>query len=84
LNWIDKTDPMALETDNDDVVAMFLKDERVCTWSQDSYETEYNVWNTDCARVFQLSEGTPADNGMRFCCYCGRKIIEKKLNLERK
>lgn len=38
------------------------------TWSM------HGVYDTDCDMVFELTTGTPADNHMAFCCYCGRKI----------
>ena len=40
-----------------------------CRWAECDDET--NCWNTACDGVFQITEGTPADNKMRFCCYCG-------------
>jgi len=39
-----------------------------CIWK---YEDNDDYWKTACGNAFQLLEGTPAENGMRFCPYCG-------------
>jgi hypothetical protein len=44
-----------------------------CTWTE-----EDGCWNTDCGHVFEVSKGTPAENEMKFCCFCG-KLIEEDL-----
>lgn len=44
-----------------------------CTWT---YDNNY-VWETSCGNVFCLTHGTPADNNMKFCSYCGKEIKEK-------
>ena len=43
-----------------------------CAWECDS---EGN-WETDCGGTFILNEGTPRDNRMAFCCYCGKSLKE--------
>ena len=40
-----------------------------CSWSDDG--DEEGNYETACGRLFSLTEGTPEENGMRFCCYCG-------------
>lgn len=45
-----------------------------CEWTQDGDEGE--GWYTDCKRHFCLNEGGPKDNGMNYCCYCGRWLRE--------
>jgi hypothetical protein len=57
-----------------------------CTWSQD----EEGCWSTDCNNCFTLVDGSPEDNGMKFCCYCGKRLEEvpwraeeEKINVER-
>jgi hypothetical protein len=49
--------------------------ERSCLWQ---YDEHYDKWDTDCDNGFQLTTGTPIENKMKFCPYCGRKIEEKK------
>ena len=45
-----------------------------CVWRV--LEAEYCVWETGCGEAFQFypEAPTPADNGFRFCPYCGRSI----------
>jgi len=43
-----------------------------CEWTQDYDE---NLWETSCKHAFSLSVGTPAENDMRFCCYCGKPLL---------
>jgi hypothetical protein len=45
-----------------------------CEWSLD--EPDSDTWETDCGHMFTLNEGTPSQNRMRFCCYCGQQIKE--------
>jgi hypothetical protein len=47
--------------------------ESICTWSED----DDGNWNTSCSQEFILIEGTPSQNDMRFCCYCGCHLVEK-------
>lgn len=46
---------------------------RACVWTQ----SEYNLWETDCNGAFEVNDGGPYDNDMRFCCYCGGALIER-------
>lgn len=45
-------------------------DEDSCEWSQD----DDGNWTTECGGMFVISEGTPKDNDMSFCCYCGEPL----------
>lgn len=40
-----------------------------CSWS----ETD-GVWKTECGRMFEFNDGTPASNHCRFCMYCGKRL----------
>lgn len=55
----------------------------VCCWTEDGY----GLWHTDCAGSFELIEGTPMLNDMRFCCYCGKPLeqidFEELLDFEK-
>ncbi len=46
-----------------------------CTWTFDVSE---NCWNTGCKEPYAAIEGAPLDNRIKFCCYCGKPIKEKK------
>lgn len=41
-----------------------------CEWKEDGYD----AWDTECGECFAFSEGGPAENDTRFCCYCGKPI----------
>lgn len=43
-----------------------------CVWAQD----DEGHWDTACENRFTLNEGCPSDNRMRFCCYCGKALVE--------
>jgi len=44
-----------------------------CAWHGDAAGSDH--WETDCHNAFVLNDGTPADNRMKFCCYCGRPLV---------
>lgn len=45
-----------------------------CIWTPDG---DYDgPWATKCGHYFELNDGGPKDNGMRYCCYCGRPLVE--------
>jgi hypothetical protein len=54
--------------------------EEQCEWCVD----DYAIWhtdcgNTDCGNAFYFEVGTPAENGFKFCPYCGKKLkVEQK------
>ena len=42
-----------------------------CYWK--TYE-DYGLWHTDCGKEFHLLDGTPEENNMKFCCFCGGEL----------
>jgi len=42
-----------------------------CTWTSDAFE---DCWETDCEKSFYIEDGTPKDNNMNFCCFCGKPL----------
>lgn len=42
---------------------------QTCSW-----EEVGEAWETTCGHSFMLNDGTPSDNGMRYCCYCGKPL----------
>ena len=48
-----------------------------CTWT---YDEDLDTWDTECGESFVVTNGTPAENKMRFCPYCGSPIIEEMNN----
>ena len=45
-----------------------------CVWAQADSDTD--LWETSCCRSFCLNEGTPTENHMTWCCYCGKPLEE--------
>jgi hypothetical protein len=46
-----------------------------CRWSQDeNWGDDLDLWETDCGEAFQFMDGGPAENRIRFCCYCGKPV----------
>ena len=51
--------------------------EETCLWE---YQDLENYYHTSCGDDFMVSEGTPRENGMKYCTYCGKKIKERRAN----
>lgn len=45
-----------------------------CTWKETVDPSALVYWETNCDNAFMIESGTPAENGFRFCCYCGRLL----------
>ena len=43
-----------------------------CDWTID----DDGVYATECGHAFALDSGTPLENGMKFCAYCGGILQE--------
>lgn len=44
-----------------------------CTWTEDAEDGSYD---TSCGNKHTFIDGTPAENGYRFCPYCGGALKE--------
>lgn len=44
-----------------------------CVWT---YDDVHDKWDTACGEAFQIECDGPAENGMKFCCYCQHPIQE--------
>ena len=40
-----------------------------CGWFEDHYG-----WETGCGHRFEINDGTPFENDMRYCPFCGNPI----------
>ena len=40
-----------------------------CGWFEDHYG-----WETGCGHRFEINDGTPFENDMRYCPFCGSPI----------
>lgn len=46
-----------------------------CLWTQ---QEAFGDWySTTCENEFVLNDGSPKENGMRFCLFCGKKLNEE-------
>ena len=46
-----------------------------CEWKQDGAWIEcQDDWFTECQHGFTFTEGGPAENEFKFCCYCSKPI----------
>ena len=43
----------------------------ICEWRQ---VEEYDYYDTSCGQSFTIIEGTPKENLMHYCCYCGKPL----------
>jgi regulator of replication initiation timing len=86
--WIDKNDKIIAENarlrqrdfDWDTLLQEIerLKNEKYkslgkCTWEED----RDGNWETECGHLEIINDGTPSENGMQYCSYCGRPLEEK-------
>lgn len=42
-----------------------------CGWKLDS---DIFAWETSCGGLFVINDGTPKENDMKFCPYCGKEL----------
>jgi len=47
--------------------------EGACIWEE---ESGYNLWESQCGKMFEFYDDGPVANGFKFCPYCGQKIEE--------
>ena len=50
--------------------------DNVCEWKFE--DEEANLYFTGCQQRQLIFEGTPKENGYRYCHYCGKKILCKE------
>jgi hypothetical protein len=49
-----------------------------CEWVEEANGFEgMGVWATECGHAFEITDGWPSNNEMKYCCYCGKKLDEK-------
>ena len=56
-------------------IVMYSKNlDSSCTWT---FKALYDDrWETDCGHSFVLNSDTPYANDLKFCGFCGRKLVE--------
>jgi hypothetical protein len=53
-----------------------------CHWLQDGDEDSGTYMASCSRRYFVLDDGTPTDNRMTHCCYCGEPLVEVPIEPE--
>jgi hypothetical protein len=53
-----------------------------CRWLQDGDEDSGTYMASCNRRYFVLEDGTPTDNHMTHCCYCGKPLVEVPIERE--
>lgn len=54
--------------------------EQYCHWYQQDFQ-DCETWMTSCGdQLFNVINGTPKENDMIFCPYCGKNIVEHDYN----
>lgn len=49
--------------------------ESKCKWTQEAgYDDQ--CYHTSCGNAFYMNDGTPKENDMEYCCFCGEEIDE--------
>ena len=50
-----------------------------CEWVQEDPfgSGDSCIWQTECGHEFVFDEGTPSENGAKWCLYCGKKLVER-------
>lgn len=56
-----------------------MTDSKLCIWRED----EYRNWETKCGRRFVTLYGTPKDNDLERCPFCGRELKQKVFKEEK-
>lgn len=49
-----------------------------CEWTIDA-NPDFTVWETTCGQAFVFEVDGPEHNGMKFCCYCGKPLVEVRI-----
>lgn len=81
LDWLEGEQPYSIDEAyqiEEDLRRAFraaLAEPETCTWQQDG-DSDSGSYGTSCRRYFNLEDGTPEDNKMAWCCYCGKKLAQ--------
>lgn len=59
-----------------------LEQPNECQWQQDG-DRDSGMYMASCnRRYFVFEDGTPSDNRMKHCCYCGKVLVEVLIEQE--
>ena len=65
-----------------DALRAALEQPNECHWYQDGDEDSGTYMASCSRRYFVLDDGTPTDNRMKHCCYCGKPLVEVPIEPE--
>ena len=65
-----------------DALRAALEQPTECRWLQDGDEDSGTYMASCNRRYFVLEDGTPTDNHMTHCCYCGKPLVEVPIEPE--
>lgn len=51
-----------------------------CEWHLD--DDEMDLWESACGEAWCFMEGDPKLNGMKFCPYCGKTLVQRAIEPE--
>lgn len=56
---------------------------KFCDWAQKDWDDcDWGRWQTSCGEYFYMTDSSPSENQMKFCCYCGKPIRENLFKRE--
>ncbi len=62
-----------------DTVKVGTSETATCTWWEGD---DGGPWATQCNELFNIESEGPDANGMKFCCFCGKKLVEVRAESE--
>jgi hypothetical protein len=65
-----------------DALRAALEQPNECLWLQDGDEDSGTYMASCNRRYFMFEDGTPTDNRMSHCCYCGKRLVEVPIEPE--
>jgi hypothetical protein len=68
--------------DSERALEAALEQPNECHWLQDGDEDSGTYMASCNRRYFVLEDGTPSDNRMTHCCYCGKPLVEVPIDPE--
>ena len=56
-----------------DLEAALAQQVKTCAW-RDNLDA---IYETECGNLHIVNDGTLEENGMKYCCYCGKEIKDE-------
>jgi hypothetical protein len=75
---LDRETTRAITLAGDVAEAHARRDVMTCAWTLTPDQVDNDYWVTDCGQQYMFFEGGPKANGMSFCPYCGKPLVEAR------